>query len=92
LTSDLSYSKLITDDERRVLSNGGIDMEQLKYRVYKAMLSDGREEIKFCVSSVREVSLRQQIKRGELMIDEDSMQLIHETTSRNEARAMAVEI
>lgn len=56
----------------------------LKHRVYRARLLDG-EEFSFVVSSVREVSLREEIRKGEKLIDESSLVLVFETEDRNEA-------
>lgn len=63
----------------------------LTFRVYKGRHSLDHDEIQFMVSSLREPSFREDIRKGEFLIDEDSLVLIHETSDRNEARAMATE-
>jgi hypothetical protein len=60
------------------------------YRVYEANIA-GRTA-RFSCSDVREISLRQQIERGEVTIEPNSMVLLLETPNRNEARRMASEI
>ncbi len=66
------------------------------FGVYKAELTDEDkqptgEEITFCCSTVREVSLRNEIESGDLLIKKDSMKRIFSTQDRNEARSMATE-
>lgn len=63
----------------------------LLYRVYDAKLKDEDEQIRFCISSIREVSFREEVKKGEFLIDLESMKLVLETEDRNVARAMATE-
>lgn len=60
----------------------------LKYRVYRARLVDEEETFLFTVSSVREVSLREEIRKGERLIDERSIKLVFETKSRNKVLAI----
>ncbi|MEX3623594.1 hypothetical protein [Viridibacillus arvi] len=62
------------------------------FRMYEAKLKNEKETIQFSVSEIREVSLREEIKKGFLDIDLDSMKLIKETEDRNEARSMATEL
>lgn len=49
------------------------------------------EKIKFCCSNVRWASLKEEIERGERLIDPRSIKKIYETFDRNEARSMATE-
>lgn len=61
------------------------------YRVYDAKLKDEDTPIRFAVSTIREVSFRQEIEQGLLMIELDSLSLFLETEDRNQARALAPE-
>lgn len=61
------------------------------YRVYQAKLKNDGDTIQFCVSLVREVSFIEDVKKGQYLIDLDTLTLIKETEDRNEARAMATE-
>ncbi|WP_121616841.1 hypothetical protein [Virgibacillus halodenitrificans] len=61
------------------------------YRVYDAKLKNEEETIQFCVSSVRELSFIEDVKKGRILIELDTLTLIKETENRNEARAMATE-
>lgn len=64
---------------------------QLVYRIYEAKLKDEDEMIRFCISSVRESTFIEEVKKGQKLIELDSMRLIYETEDRNEARSMATE-
>ncbi|MFD1362784.1 hypothetical protein [Lentibacillus salinarum] len=71
--------------------------ESIKYYVYKAKLTeqDGsvtNEEVTFCCSNVRLVSLLEEINSGEKLLDKSSMRIIHRTEDRNEARNIATEL
>ena len=67
-------------------------METLAYRVWEAKFLDSDETIRFSCSTLREISLRQQMERGELTIDPASMVMVAEFTNRNDACRMAGEV
>jgi len=67
-------------------------MQNLRYRVWDAKVRQSGETVRFSCSTLREISLRQQIARGELTIAEDSMVLVAEFVNRNDARRMAAEV
>ncbi len=64
---------------------------KLVYRVYDAKLRNEHQQIRFCVSTIREVTFKEDVKQGKILIEWESMQLVLETEDRNEARKMAHE-
>jgi hypothetical protein len=71
--------------------------EQVKgraiYRVFKAKLkTPEQEQVMFCCSNVRQVSIVDDIRSGRLLIDPDTAVCVFETFDRNEARSMAPEL
>lgn len=61
---------------------------KLVYRVYEGIVIGEKIPFLFCVSSVREHSLREEIETG-LRKMSCNWHVIHETENRNEARTMA---
>lgn len=61
------------------------------YRVYDAKLKDEDTSIRFAVSEIREKSLKEEIEKGILNIELNSMSLFLETEDRNQARTLAIE-
>ena len=71
-------------------------MDKLKYNVYEANLTDEKgkrlnEKIRFCTSTLRWPTLKEEIKNKERLIDEETLKMIYVTEDRNEARRMATE-
>lgn len=61
---------------------------KLVYRVYEGFVIGGNIPFLFCVSNVREHSLKQEIESGARKMS-CNWNVIHETGNRNEARIMA---
>ncbi|MCU5281271.1 hypothetical protein [Bacillus thuringiensis] len=61
---------------------------KLVYRVYEGIVIGEKTPFSFCVSNVREHSLKQEIESGERKMS-CSWSVIFETGNRNEARTMA---
>lgn len=57
------------------------------YRVYEAQVAGEEATFLVAVSDIREVSLREEIARGERLMQ--LLRLVAETGDRNEAREMA---
>ncbi|MEG7883066.1 hypothetical protein [Bacillus paranthracis] len=64
------------------------EKNELTYRVYEGVVMGENIPFLFCVSNVREHSLRQEIESGERKMS-CNWNVIHETGNRNEARTMA---
>ena len=72
-------------------------MDKLRYNVYEANLTDEKgkrlnEKIRFCTSTLRWQTLKEEIKNKERLIDEKTLKLIYVTEDRNEARRLATEL
>lgn len=65
-----------------------VEKNGLAYRVYEGLVIGEKTPFLFCVSNVREHSLRQEIESDERKMSCD-WNVIHETGNRNEARKMA---
>lgn len=61
---------------------------KLVYRVYEGIVIGEKTPFLFCVSNVREHSLKQEIESGVRKMS-CNWNVIHETRNRNEARNMA---
>lgn len=61
--------------------------QALSYRVYEGFSLPEREQFKFAVSVVREVSLRREIEAGERLLEIG--ELLHQVDSRVEALHLA---
>lgn len=60
-------------------------MEKLVYRVYEGEIIPEGEKFVFCVSSLREISLREEIRKGERLMKIGK--LVLETDDPNEGSA-----
>lgn len=49
------------------------------------------EQIRFCCSNVSFKYLNEEMANGDILIDPHSLNLVHKTYDRNEARSMATE-
>ncbi|MFE8095514.1 hypothetical protein [Bacillus toyonensis] len=65
-----------------------VEENKLVYRVYEGLVIGEKTPFLFCVSNVREHSLKQEIESGARKMS-CNWNVIHETGNRNEARTMA---
>ncbi|WP_144537189.1 hypothetical protein [Bacillus thuringiensis] len=65
-----------------------MEKNELLYRVYEGLVMGEKTPFLFCVSNVREHSLREEIESGVRKMS-CNWHVIHETRNRNEARKMA---
>ena len=62
----------------------------MKYKIYDARIPGENETFRIAVSELREISLRQEIASGSMMME--LLSIVAETTDRNEAREMGYEM